>query len=202
VKEIVIEFIKILKIPLIIITLIFSWPDSLKLSEIIAYIDELKYYKDGSIMMKFRKKTEKVKKKVYKLEEQLKELGKQLKELKYNDKNVEKIIGGLGEIIIDLEALDNLNNYTNNLEKSSIIFPNSVWQVKLGKEDIYDIFGNDKIIENKVYRIKKPFKVFEYSQYFCLANPIKSIVKSGEIVKILKIEEKDRELYLVLKILN
>jgi len=187
-KDIIIEIIKILKIPLIIITLIFSWPDSLKLSEIIAYIDELKYDKDGNLVMKFKK----IKNKMYKLEEQI-------KELKYNDKNVEKILEQIGEMIIDLEALDNLSK---SIDKSSIIIPNSIWQVKLDKEDIDDIFGSDKIIEHKVYRVKKPFKVFEYSQYVCLANPIEFTVKSGEIVKILKIEEKDRELYVVLKILN
>lgn len=180
-KEITIEIIKILKIPLILVTLYIIWPNDLKLKEITLLIDELKYSKDGDLEIKFMHDiTQKIVEKAKKLEN----------DTTYSDKAVR-------DILIDIQALD---YYAKLNKKSSNMIGVVLTQVKIRQKNIKDIFGVASLKKDTEYTIKQPISVFEYSEYQTLLDPVKYDLSINDKVKVIGIKEFDEDVALILEI--
>jgi len=179
-KDISIEIIKILKYPLIILTLYFIWPSDLHIKDFTSLISELKYTKAGDLEIKFI--TEKINKKLEKLEKS------------DNQQDKEKIIQ---DLIFDIGAL---NYYTNLNKESKIISGTILGQTKLQENDLQKIFGTSQPKINKTYMLKQPIDIFEYSYYFTYADPIKYHIQKNKEIKILDLRKDKKQIYLVLKV--
>lgn len=181
-KEIIIEIIKILKVPVILLTIYILWPNDFRFKEIISLVDEFKYSQNGDIQIKFARKL------VEKLEKNIKELNKD----NINKEEIEKII-------IDIQAL----NYYMTLDKDEFAFINSgMGQIKINKGYIKNIFGVNSLEKEKVYKIRQSIQVYQYSKLQNLQNPLLLRIKRNKSVKVVGIKELNDDIFIVLEILK
>ena len=178
--DIFIEIIKISKYPAIILTLYLIWPNDLHMKDFTSLVSEFKYTKAGDFEIKFITK----------------EITEKFEKLKKSDnkQDKEKI---MKELILDIDAL---NYYTNLNKESKATSGVILGQVKLQENDLQKLFGTNELKKNKIYTLKKPIDIFEYSTYFTYADPIKYHIQKNKEVKILELRKDKKQIYIVLKV--